>query len=65
MTEYSKIQPGDRENFGRGARFDWTAGCLGITAREGEKWTDRVLLSPAQVTALLAFVAQHRRKRRA
>jgi hypothetical protein len=50
-TVYTERIKGDEGNHGRDAQFDLTDGYLGITDFE-----DRVLLSPAQVKALVNFV---------
>lgn len=58
-TRYSDKVPGAEGNYRHAARFDVTNGYIGIT-----QWTDasveRVLLSPAQMRALVAFVTRKR-----
>ena len=60
-TKYSARIPGNRGNYGQTVRFDNTDGYIGIS-----QWTDeapevdRVLLSPAQVEALLDFLPRRR-----
>ena len=49
-TTYSDEIEGDKDNHERTARFDKTGGYIGITQE-----SDRVLLTPAQVTALISF----------
>lgn len=62
ITVYSDDVPGQCGNYGWAARFDWTGGYVGI-----DQWsprgtnTERVLLSPNQVRALLAFVEKNNR----
>lgn len=56
-TYYSERIEGARGNYGWGATYDLTKGYLGITQTEGDKVTDRVLLSPKQVKALTKFLA--------
>jgi hypothetical protein len=55
-TVYSAPIPGDAGNYQWRVRFDRTGGYLGITQYEGDMFKERVLLSPAQVKALLAFL---------
>jgi len=51
---YSDNIDGDAGNYGWRVQFDILGGYLGITQLAGGR-TERVLLSPAQVRALLAF----------
>jgi hypothetical protein len=60
LTYYSETIEGHSRNFDLGARFDMSDGFLGISQKEGDKWTERVLLSPAQVQALQNFIAEQR-----
>lgn len=61
-THYSQKIGGDRGNYEWATRYDVTDnGYLGINQYEGEKLTDRVLLSPAQVQELVGFVRKRRR----
>ena len=58
-TEYSDEYAGDERNYGLAVRFDQSDdGYVGISQNQmsGRQSMDRVLLSPAQVRALLAFV---------
>ena len=55
-TTYSKKFGGARGNHGWEAEFDLTDGYLGITQLGDGRVKDRVLLSPGQVRALVAFV---------
>ena len=66
LTDYSAKIAGDRRNYKQVAQFDLTDGYLGISTQFPEGGTvDRVLLSPRQVKALVAFVAPPpKRKRR-
>lgn len=57
-TEYSEKVPGTRGNYEWPVRFEVTDGYLGIAQYEGDKVKDKVLLSPAQVRKLVAFVAR-------
>lgn len=51
---YSEIIKGVPRNFNWSVRYDLTAdGFLGITQFDGDKVTDRVLLSPNQVDQLI------------
>lgn len=50
-TYYSAVIKGTRGNYGMPVRFDKTDGYIGIN-----QLTDRILLSPAQVKALIAFI---------
>jgi hypothetical protein len=59
-TTYSDEVPGARGNYGWPATFDLTDGYLGITQFEGDTVKDRVLLSPRQVAALVAFVSKRK-----
>lgn len=64
-TRYSKDIQGDDRNYNWSVRFDQTGGCIGISQEHHEapvgNRIERVLLSPAQVKALLAFVGAMRR----
>lgn len=51
QTKYSEVLLGGKSNYGLEVQFDLTDGTLGISQRD-----DRVLLSPAQVKALKAFL---------
>ena len=51
VTRYSDRIKGQRENWIHGVEFDDTNGFIGISQFQGERLIDRVLLSPAQVTA--------------
>ena len=64
-THYSERVRGARGNYDWAARFDLTDGYLGITQFEGDAVKDRVLLSPAQVQALLDFVGKKKTARAA
>jgi hypothetical protein len=59
-TDYSETIPGDVGNHHRAVRYDVTSGYVGITVLEGDEVPDRVLLSPAQLKALQAFLRQER-----
>jgi hypothetical protein len=61
-TRYSPTIPGTTGNHRRAARFDWTDGHIGITAmpHTGDDPIDRVLLTPGQWAALLAFVQKQK-----
>ena len=58
ITEYSQPVSGNPANYELTARFDMTDGYLGISQWVGAEIKDveRVLLSPAQVKALLKFL---------
>jgi hypothetical protein len=60
-TKYSEKIPGTRSNHHQPARFDLTGQHLGITQWDPDDADaiDRVLLSPAQVRAMLAFLPRH------
>lgn len=62
-TIYSDKHPGDAGNYRWLVRFDRTSGYLGITQWRDDIWTERVLLSPSQVRALLAFVRPRARRK--
>lgn len=64
VTDYSKRIAGDAGNHRRGAQFDVTDGYVGITAFEGRTVDARVLLSPKQMQALVAFIAEAKAHRR-
>ena len=55
VTRYSERIQGDRGNHKLAVSFDLTGSHLGINQYDGDRM-DRVLLSPAQVKALIAFV---------
>lgn len=55
-TIYSDKVPGARGDYGWSASFDKTDGYVGINQHDGDKLTDRVLLSAKQVKELIAFV---------
>lgn len=55
ISTYSNELKGAKGNFNQPARFDMSRGFLGITQKT-EAGIDRVLLSPGQVRALVAFV---------
>ena len=60
ITHYSDPIAGERSNHNWGVRYDWTDGILGVTQRDDNgAFKDRVLLSPTQVRALLAFIKEH------
>jgi len=58
ITRYSETVEGDQGNYNWPARFDNTNGYIGITQSDNPNVneTSRVLLSPDQVKALIAFV---------
>lgn len=58
---YSPEHPGCDGNHNQPVRFDNTVGYIGINQRKGDG-LDRVLLSPAQVKALLKFLGVRRGK---
>jgi hypothetical protein len=55
-TRYSARIKGQASNWDLAAKFDMTAGHLGITNYDGPKVTNRVLLSPEQVRELKKFL---------
>jgi len=55
-VEYSEKIEGTRGNYHWPVRFDYHGGFVGIDQWDGDKITDRVLLSPVQVKALISFV---------
>lgn len=63
--KYSEWVRGSDGNYHWPARFDWTPGFLGITQRtstpDNPGRIDRVLLSRAQVKALLEFLPEYTR----
>jgi len=65
LTTYSEKIKGSEGNYDWEVRFDLTDGFLGITQFEGQTVKDRVLLSPAQVRQLLAFVTEKKTRRAA
>lgn len=58
FTKYSKRIDGEASNYNAEVRYDLTDGTLGISQFDGEGVgvVDRVLLSPKQVSALIAFL---------
>ena len=63
-TRYSAAIAGSSGNYERAARYDWTGGFLGITQFASDPSSailNRVLLSPQQVEALVAFMHRHQR----
>lgn len=66
ITDYSEREKGDYGNHFRDVRFDVTDGFVGITAWEPDSAhvDGRVLLSPSQFVALLAFVGAAKTHRR-
>jgi len=54
ISYYSHDIKGERGNYEWSARFDFTDGYVGINQDGNE--TQRVLLSPKQVKALIAFI---------
>jgi hypothetical protein len=66
ITDYSERVEGEMRNHEHTCRFDVTDGFIGITQFEGDgtQVTDRVLLSPRQFTALLAFLKRAKQHRR-
>ena len=65
-TVYSEVILGDERNWRWPVRFDRTGGkvrgSIGIDqySSDGKKLVDRILLSPAQMTALVEFVGASR-----
>lgn len=60
LTRESEPVAGARGNWHWPVRYDLTSGYLGITQYETDGAVkDRVLLSPDQVRALVAFVRRH------
>lgn len=57
-TVYSTKVPGARGNYEWPVRFDKSDGYVGINQYDGDKLTDRVLLSAKQVRELIAFVGK-------
>lgn len=55
---YSDKVAGDERNHGFAQKFDYHDGYIGIQQFDGERVTDRVLLSPAQWRALVAFMRE-------
>lgn len=69
VTDYSRREKGEARNHHHAARYDVTDGFVGITQFDGDSATlsvatDRVLLSPSQFSALVAFVGAAKRHRR-
>lgn len=62
-TKYSDSVKGDKGNHNQDARFDLSGGYLGVTQWDGDKVTDRVLLTPKQVTEMAAFVEANKARR--
>lgn len=64
VTRYSQPIRGTRAVHGLTTRLDWTDGILGISQWEGDAITevDRVLLSKAQVEAMLRFIDEQKKK---
>lgn len=62
-TCYSPAIPGNEGNHEWPVEFDWTDGYIGIVQPQDGR-LDRVLLSPAQVKALVAFVKNRGREQR-
>ena len=64
LTDYSERIQGEIRNHERAVRFDYTDGFVGINAYEGNAsdaaLTDRILLSPGQWKAIVAFVKSQR-----
>jgi hypothetical protein len=54
-TTYSEKFKGDKGNYGWPVSFDVTDGYIGIS-QTGDTETERVLLSPSQVKAMLLFL---------
>ena len=66
ITRYSQEVPGDEHNHGFICRFDVTDGYVGISqSDDGKRWSDRVLLSPKQLRALIRFTKPKKRVRHA
>lgn len=59
LTRYSTTVQGNSRNHGLPMQADLTDGYLGITQSQA-MGCDRVLLTPTQVKALLAFLATRR-----
>jgi hypothetical protein len=58
-TDYSDLVPGEAGNHHRAVRFDLTGSYLGIAEMGGENEDgtgDRILLSRAQIRAMLRFL---------
>ena len=59
VTRYGGKIDGDSGNYGWHVRFDANDdGYVGISQYDGQTLTDRVLLSPNQVRALVTFVGK-------
>ena len=58
LTKYSDLIAGAEQNFEWPARFDLTGSTLGISQTHGDGTIERVLLSRAQVEALVEFVTR-------
>ena len=54
-TSYSKNIAGAKGNYDWSVKFDRTGGFIGITQLDGARVKDRVLLSPKQMSELMAF----------
>jgi hypothetical protein len=61
-THYSRDINGEFRNYHWSVRFDITDRYLGISQTHDDGTVERVLLSPKQVTAMLAFLKSHKRK---
>lgn len=62
-TDYSNKIAGSRRNYNWPVRFDMSGtGFLGISQFKNGEPKERVLLSPEQVKALLAFVRSRQRR---
>jgi len=58
-TEYSKTIGGEEDNYKWPVRFDITGTTVGISqTHDGDSAIERVLLSRAQVKALMEFVSR-------
>jgi hypothetical protein len=65
ITRYGDEIAGERGNHNLSVRFDQTSGFIGINQfDEAGTLTDRVLLSPRQVSGLLKFIEKHPKKKR-
>lgn len=58
-TVYSETVEGRRGNYHWPAKFDLADGYLGVTQKKNDLPMERVLLSPKQVKALLAFLREN------
>lgn len=57
-TVYSDEIKGTRSNYHWPVRFELSGGYLGISQTKDDRSIERVLLSPKQVKALIAFVSK-------